>query len=86
MISDESDIFGELLKINKEVKLKLENGNLIQRIRLSNNVDLIDNPLFEKSLIVKHFVIRNQSYQQMVMSQGQYFGDNIIYGSDHNFD
>lgn len=76
MISDESDIFPKMSQVNKEVKQKLEEADIINKINSANARDLIDDPSLEKSLIVKHFVVRNQTCEQMVMSKGQYFGDN----------
>jgi len=76
MISDESDIFPQMSEINKEIKQKLLSADLITKINASNCRDLIEDPSLDKSLVLKHFVVRNQTYEQMVMSKGQYFGDN----------
>ena len=78
MISDESDIFPRMSEINKEVKQKLQSFNLIAKIKSANERDLVEDQSMQKSQIAKHFVIRSQSSEQMIMSRGQYFGDNSI--------
>lgn len=61
MISDESDIFPQMSEINKEIKQKLLSADLITKINSSNCRDLIEDPSLDKSLVLKHFVVRNQS-------------------------
>ena len=37
---------------------------------------LIDDPSLERTNLIKHFLVRNNSLSQIIMSKGQYFGDN----------
>ena len=82
MISDESDIFPRLSEINKEVRRKLEAGDFIDKIRRASIRDLIDDPSLENTNFIQHFVMRNNVSDQMVMSKGQYFGDNREFMAD----
>ena len=56
-------------------------SKLIERIDLSSNRLLIADPTLDKSIFLKHFVLRYSSQDenvldQMVMSSGRYFGVN----------
>ena len=43
MIADETEIFPRLSEINKEVKEKLTNAGLIEKIKVGKNTDLKNN-------------------------------------------
>ena len=56
-------------------------SKVIERIHLSSSRQLIADPTLDKSVLLKHFVLRYSSQDenvlgQMVMSSGCYFGQN----------
>lgn len=76
MISDEADIFPRMNEINKEIKSKLEAADLLRTINKYDYKALINDPFLERTNLMKHFIVRNNILQQIVMSKGYYFGDN----------
>jgi hypothetical protein len=61
-------------------------NGLINRINEASTKNLRDEVQTDKvwKILMKHFVVRNQMHDQMVMSHGQYFGDNSKCCSEFN--
>jgi hypothetical protein len=81
MVSDEADIFPALSEASKRLKQTLLGSPLMERINLASSKELISDPTLDKSMFLKHFVLRSLpseegSVGQMVMSSGCYFGQN----------
>lgn len=88
MVSDEANIFADLSEASKRLKERIVSSGLLDRITLGCSKELINDPTLEKSPFLEHFFFRAPSpdengLDQMVMSQGAYFGQNAQEVADY---
>lgn len=79
MVSDEASIFSDLSKASRELKERCIEQNIFEQIHTAAMKQLSNDPTLKLGAL-KHFAFRQLSDEnglpQMVMSNGNYFGQN----------